>query len=951
MKRKRVLIALVAAAVVGVLPGILPGTTAGAADAPVIGTAEPVLGPVDAENASPDAYTASVACPAAGECVAGGRFIDTDGAQLAFVMTMTDGAWGTATPIAFGAGIENATPYESIGTVACAAPGECAAGGHYSDVDGYVRAFVVTMTGGVWGSANPVDFGAGAESATPDARVATISCGAPGACAAGGSYTNATGDRPAFVVTMTAGIWGTAAPVEFAGGVESATPDARVNSVSCAAAGECAAGGRFANAGGNQQAFTVTMSGDTWGTAAPITYSVSENATPDAAVESVSCAATGECILGGSFTDVGGDYEAFVATMTAGVWGTATPVSFAGGQNATPDSAVISVSCAAAGECAAVGRYADPAGDHPAFVRTMSGGSWSDAEPVAFGAGVENTNPDAALTTVSCPAVGACVAGGRFSDVSAYPRGFVIGMTSGAWVTAEPIVFPAGAESATPSVYLPSLSCGAVDECAAGGKFLTPGGGERAYVVTMTEGTWTTASPIIMTVLGINPDANVRTIDCVTADECVGGGQLALTFGQRNAFVMTKTGGTWGAAQLVTFAPGVAGFVPDDRTMSVACAAPGECVAGGYFADADGYFPAFLLTMTGGVWGAAERVNFAPGVESATPDAQVQSVTCTAPGECVAGGRFVDTGGGTQAFVMTMTGGTWGTPIPLSYSIPQDATPFARVNEVSCGATGECVAGGSFNDATGDLRAFVVTMTGGVWGTATPVTFAPGVAGPTPDDRITSVACAAPGRCVAGGSFRDPASGYEAFVMTMTDGVWGTGVPVTFPVPQNATKDSYLESVTCGAPGECVAGGSFVDAAGGYQAFVVTMTGGVWGTALPLTYVGGQSATPDDYVASVSCARAGECVAVGKYFDPAGGQRAFAMTMSAFRWSSAQPVAFDGGIESATPGAVANAVSCAPDGGCAAGGTFTDLDDHHPGFVMPITLPAPEPIPEPTFTG
>jgi hypothetical protein len=44
-------------------------------------------------------------------------------------------------------------------------------------------------------------------------------------------------------------------------------------------------------------------------------------------------------------------------------------------------------------------------------------------------------------------------------------------------------------------------------------------------------------------------------------------------------------------------------------------------------------------------------------------------------------------------------------------------------------------------------------------------------------------------------------------------------------------------------------------------------------------------------------------------------------------------------------------VSCAPDGGCAAGGSFTDLADDRPAFVMPITLPAAAPVPEPNFTG
>ena len=39
--------------------------------------------------------------------------------------------------------------------MSCAAPGECAASGYYTDADGY-QGFVVTQTEGVWGDALPV---------------------------------------------------------------------------------------------------------------------------------------------------------------------------------------------------------------------------------------------------------------------------------------------------------------------------------------------------------------------------------------------------------------------------------------------------------------------------------------------------------------------------------------------------------------------------------------------------------------------------------------------------------------------------------------------------------------------------------------------------------------------------------------------------------------------------
>ena len=47
------------------------------------------------------------------------------------------------------------TPSISGAEMSCAAPGECAASGYYTDADGY-QGFVVTQTEGVWGNAEPV---------------------------------------------------------------------------------------------------------------------------------------------------------------------------------------------------------------------------------------------------------------------------------------------------------------------------------------------------------------------------------------------------------------------------------------------------------------------------------------------------------------------------------------------------------------------------------------------------------------------------------------------------------------------------------------------------------------------------------------------------------------------------------------------------------------------------
>ena len=183
--------------------------------------------------------------------------------------------------------------------MSCATPGNCSAGGDYYAAGN--QAFVVTQANGTWGRAEEVP-GTAALNTGGGAQVTSVSCTAPGNCSAVGSY-SAAGNQ-VFVVTQTSGTWGTARKVLNAGGL------AAVSSVSCAAPGDCSAGGYY-NAAGNQ-VFVVTQTSGTWGTAQEVPGTASLNTGGDAQVISVSCAAAGECSAGGYYN--GGGYQAFVVT-------------------------------------------------------------------------------------------------------------------------------------------------------------------------------------------------------------------------------------------------------------------------------------------------------------------------------------------------------------------------------------------------------------------------------------------------------------------------------------------------------------------------------------------------------------------------------------------------------------------------------------------------------------
>ena len=188
-----------------------------------------------------------------------------------------------------------------------------------------------------------------------------------GVCAAGGSYQTSSLDDRIFVVNETNGSWGKATKLR--------RTDHAVNSISCAAAGECAAGG--AVAGG--QGFVVNETNSKWGRAIEVPGTL--NSGHGAEVDSISCAAAGNCAAGGTYTDSHGHghEQVFVISETNGHWGRAIEVPGTARLHSQYDPARISISCAAAGDCAAGGYVHGRRGLPHAFVVSETSGRWAKA--------------------------------------------------------------------------------------------------------------------------------------------------------------------------------------------------------------------------------------------------------------------------------------------------------------------------------------------------------------------------------------------------------------------------------------------------------------------------------------------------------------------------------------------------------------------------------------------
>jgi hypothetical protein len=475
---------------------------------------------------------------------------------------------------------------------------------------------------------------------------------------------------------------------------------------------------------------------------------------------------------------------------------------------------MVTIAAAAMVACGAPAASASPSAADAARP-LASGTTWGTAEEVP-GTAALNTQGQAGVSSVSCPSAGNCgVAGGYTTLINNHvaTRPYVDTETNGVWRTARQVP---GFDDLSPrptGLYTPSfISCAPAGNCSAGGSYSAGVGGGRpqeAFVVTETDGTWGKAGNL--TGLPGNSNSAITSVSCTAAGDCSAGGYYyANEGGDVQAFVLDETAGVWGTAEEV---PGTAALNTgaDAEVTSVSCTSPGNCSAGGNYV-ATGH-QVFVVNETGGVWGTAEEV---PGTAALNTgaDAELDALSCGAAGDCSAGG-YLDDSKGLQAFVVSEKGGTWNTARKIPAITGSDPGQAEEITAVSCGAADNCSAGGYYYDTTSDSdQAFVVSKADGTWGTPEEI---PGIGALGSMVLVSSVSCHSVGTCAMGGYTESGVGG--AWVVSETAGTWGTAQQVP-----GTTADSGISSVSCSSATDCVAGGDQADSSGDLQAIVVSRT-------------------------------------------------------------------------------------------------------------------------------
>ncbi len=416
---------------------------------------------------------------------------------------------------------------------------------------------------------------------------------------------------------------------------------------------------------------------------------------------------------------------------------------------------------------------------------------------------------------------------------------------------------------------------------------------------------------------------NVRldVVMCTSPGNCVAVGRYTDTHGRgdNQAMVATETSGVWGRASKVMLPAGANTSAGEQNAVleSVACTSSGNCVAVGSYTDANATtdtsgsedFQAMIVTETSGVWGRASELALPAGAltpatcESTSncstgQTADLESVTCTSPGSCVAVGHYDDVNTARQAMVTTETSGVWGQASKLTQPSSAQATATSQsagLEAVTCTSPGNCVAVGYYTDTNDNQQAMLASETGGVWARASKLTLPPD-ANTSADSQeqtasLEAVTCTSPGNCVAAGYYApaddnagEGATGVtEAMVATETGGVWARASKLMLPPGATtvaADQGAALGGVTCTSPGSCVTVGAYTDTSGSVQAMFATSTNGVWGRASELKLPAGASTAKDGQRAefeSVACTSPAQCVTVGQYTDTTGSIQAMVL--------------------------------------------------------------------------
>lgn len=383
--------------------------------------------------------------------------------------------------------------------------------------------------------------------------VRAVSCGTT-LCAAVGDVTATDGSVAPFVSVNTAHGWHDAlVPAVQGTGA----------GISCVSDSWCMAVG-VSSQTGSAPIWVGMWNGLAWTFSTP---TLAIGTAPNVTVTALSCGSASRCVLGGSFSDSAGLYQAFAATWNGSSW-----VLEVIGQSANTggDGTITAVRCVATA-CYGVGSITTQQLSQQGFVAKISG----SGSPTFTATATDITSATASTAlALDCASATSCEVGGSFIDTSGGQQAFV-GHYDGVKVVDQEIV---GAENTGGYATVSAMQCPSPSTCVAVGSLVTSGGDAPGFAVVLN-GTPVSAVPVT-TGVAVATATQLNGMTCSSVQSCVAVGVVVDANSKQHPFVTNFDGTSWHAQEIFA-ANNPKGF---GAATSVGCVVSG-CVVGGFGSD------------------------------------------------------------------------------------------------------------------------------------------------------------------------------------------------------------------------------------------------------------------------------------------------------------------------------------------------------------------------------
>lgn len=432
---------------------------------------------------------------------------------------------------------------------------------------------------------------------------------------------------------------------------------------------------------------------------------------------------------------------------------------------------VNNISCESAGNCTAVGSYADSAGNMDGMMLTETAGTWAPAVEADVPSNLIDSAPgvssDLRFVSVKCTSVENCTAvanlsfykftgtslpeDGGFEAVGGFTA-LTFTETNGQWSQGQVLPPPANIGDGI-NTWVTSMSCPQQGDCVALGSY-NASNGAGPFIATEDNGVW---APGIQISSPSGPDIyrglELDAIACADVNHCtaVGDVNVVSTSYYPEPLAVSETDGTWGTPTILSLPAdalplGDSQFAEPNQTMLdlLSCPSDGNCVAAGDYVNAQGIPDGLFAQESNGTWLASQAAQL-PAEHGNFDTVSLSQLACTSAGDCAAIGAEtlmeapspgVLTGIGVSDDVWLLyseTGGTWSQgEVP---QLPLNAMGGSVLSTVSCSVADKCTAVGMYTAAPGggsiaaarggSTEPYVVSRTRGRWARAVELTLPP----------------------------------------------------------------------------------------------------------------------------------------------------------------------------------------------------------------------------------